>query len=83
MFERCLLSTVAALALSASLGACPARAESEAALAGPAAEAAPDAVVFGPYATIRRANEVANYFRGLGYSAIVYHNGDGYYVKVW
>jgi hypothetical protein len=38
--------------------------------------------VYGPYATMRRANEVANYFRRLGFDAIAYHNGDGYYVKV-
>ncbi len=40
-------------------------------------------VVYGPYATIRRANEVAFHYRSLGYSTLVYHNGDGYYVKVW
>ena len=40
-------------------------------------------MIYGPYATIRRANEVANEFRSLGFSALVYHNGDGYYVKVW
>lgn len=39
--------------------------------------------VYGPYATMRRANEVANYARSLGYSAVAYHNGDGYYVRVW
>jgi bifunctional N-acetylglucosamine-1-phosphate-uridyltransferase/glucosamine-1-phosphate-acetyltransferase GlmU-like protein len=39
--------------------------------------------VLGPYATIRRANEVANYARSLGYSAFVYPNGDGYYVRIW
>jgi hypothetical protein len=38
---------------------------------------------YGPYATIRRANEVADEFRSLGYSTIVFHNGDGYYVRVW
>jgi hypothetical protein len=38
----------------------------------------------GPFATIRRGNEVANYARSLGYSASApYHNGDGYYVDVW
>ena len=39
--------------------------------------------VFGPYATMRRANEVANYARSLGYSAVAFHNGNGYYVRVW
>jgi len=38
--------------------------------------------VYGPFATMRRANEVANYFRSLGFDAIAYHNGDGYYVSV-
>jgi hypothetical protein len=38
--------------------------------------------VYGPYATMRRANEVANSFRSRGYDAIAYHNGDGYYVSV-
>ena len=35
----------------------------------------------GPYATMRRANEVANEYRAQGYSAVPYHNGDGYYVN--
>jgi hypothetical protein len=30
---------------------------------------------YGPYATIRRANEVANYFRRLGYNARVITGG--------
>ena len=38
--------------------------------------------VYGPYATMRRANEVANYARRSGYFAVPYHNGDGYYVRV-
>jgi hypothetical protein len=39
--------------------------------------------IYGPYATIRRANEVAYYYRSLGFSTLAYHNGDGYYVRVW
>jgi hypothetical protein len=38
--------------------------------------------VFGPYATMRRANEVANEARGYGFTAVAFHNGDGYYVRV-
>ena len=42
---------------------------------------------FGPYATLRRANEVANYARSYGYNAqIIYGMSDGsrvYYVDVW
>jgi hypothetical protein len=37
---------------------------------------------YGPYATMRRANEVANDFRRRGLSAIAFHNGNGYYVRV-
>ncbi len=36
---------------------------------------------YGPFATIRRANEVVNMFRRMGYpNTIQYHNGDGQYV---
>ena len=45
---------------------------------------------FGPYATLRRANEVANYARSLGYNAKVIYGGSmyyygsrEYYVDVW
>jgi hypothetical protein len=41
-----------------------------------------DCQMFGPYATMGRANEIANQARASGYNAIAYHNGDGYYVKV-
>ncbi len=35
----------------------------------------------GPYATMRRANEVANEYRAQGFRAVAFHNGDGYYVN--
>ena len=42
---------------------------------------------FGPYATIRRANEVANIYRRRGYNAKVIYGGTldsrVYYVDVW
>lgn len=44
---------------------------------------------FGPYATLRRANEVANYARSRGYRAKVIYGGNyiygtrRYYVDVW
>jgi hypothetical protein len=39
---------------------------------------------YGPYATIRRANEVANYFRSFGLRAEVINGGNWeYYVDVW
>jgi hypothetical protein len=37
---------------------------------------------YGPYATMRRAEEVANQYRAQGLSAVAFHNGDGYYVNV-
>lgn len=37
----------------------------------------------GGYATLRRAEEVANNYRSRGYRARAFHNGDGYYVDVW
>ncbi|MBW6399717.1 hypothetical protein KPL78_17790 [Roseomonas sp. HJA6] len=37
--------------------------------------------IAGPFATLRRANEVAAEARRRGYSAIAFHNGDGYYVR--
>ncbi len=44
---------------------------------------------FGPYATIDRANQVANYARSRGYQASIYYAGSlysgtrTYYVDVW
>jgi hypothetical protein len=37
---------------------------------------------YGPYATMRRAEEVANQYRTQGLRAVAFHNGDGYYVNV-
>ena len=36
----------------------------------------------GPFATLRRAEEVAQGLRQRGWSALAFHNGDGYYVRV-
>jgi hypothetical protein len=38
---------------------------------------------YGPYPTVRRANEVAGYFRSLGYNTRVYPEWGAYYVNVW
>jgi hypothetical protein len=38
---------------------------------------------YGPYPTMRRANEVASYFRSQGYSTQVYPEWGAYYVNVW
>lgn len=37
----------------------------------------------GPFATMRRANEVAAQYRSRGQSVNVFHNGDGYYLRVF
>lgn len=37
---------------------------------------------YGPYATIRRAQEVADQFRRAGWRAVFFHDGDGWYVDV-
>ncbi|MEO3471841.1 hypothetical protein AAFN86_08250 [Roseomonas sp. CAU 1739] len=37
--------------------------------------------VAGPFVTMRRANEVAAEARRRGYSAVAYHDDDGYYVR--
>jgi hypothetical protein len=37
----------------------------------------------GPFATIRRANEVAAQYRAQGHGVNVFHNGDGYYLRVF
>ena len=37
---------------------------------------------FGPFATMRRAEEVAGQYRSQGLRAVAFHNGDGYYVRV-
>lgn len=79
MLRKILMSAALAVVPILSTAAVPASAGSTA----PVELARAQDAVFGPYATIRRANEVANYARSLGYSAIVYHNGNGYYVRVW
>ena len=38
----------------------------------------------GPFATWTRANDVASYYRQMGYSTTqAFHSGDGYYFDVW
>ncbi len=38
---------------------------------------------YGPCVTMGRANQEANAGRARGFSANAFHNGDGYYVRVW
>ena len=79
-----LTSALTAILIGSSLGAVPARAtHSEAgANSNTIRLAQAGCQMLGPYATMRRANEVANVARVVGYSALPFHNGDGYYVRV-
>jgi hypothetical protein len=78
-------STVVATAMASSLAiivaaTTPGHGASTSPLA--AIELAQSCTTFGPYATMRRANEIVYQANGLGYSAMAFHNGDGYYVRV-
>jgi hypothetical protein len=84
MFCTRLMSAVLAGVISSSLGLAPPASATE----GDAAERGAASVqlaqacgILGPYATIRRANEVAYEAGSVGYSTQVFHNGDGYYVR--
>jgi hypothetical protein len=91
MVWKITISALAALAVSSSLAIVPALADVR-----DCSTAVPQAVMgaaqarsrrYGPFATIRRANEVANYFRRRGYNARVIYGGTldsrVYYVDVW
>jgi hypothetical protein len=83
--RKVLTSALALLAAGASLTGIAAR--SEAGVAADRPEAIQLAQVqrgrYGPYPTARRANEVAGYFRSLGYNTQVYPEWGAYYVSVW
>ena len=84
MFRARLVCAVLAGVIGSSLGlTLPARAtDSDAAERSVApVQLAQACGTLGPYATIRRANEVAYEAGSLGYSTQVFHNGDGYYVR--
>jgi hypothetical protein len=86
MIRKIAISALMALVTGSSLAAVPVRDE---VWGGSAAVEAAQVRSrrFGPYATIRRANEVANYFRNRGYNAKVIYGGTldsrVYYVDVW
>ena len=79
MLRKVLLSAVFAVVPTLSIVAMPGPAES----AVQVEVARAQSTDFGPYATMRRANEIANQARSLGYSATAFHDGNGYYVRVW
>ena len=80
MARNVLFSALAMLALGSSLTTVPARAEA----AAPATSVqVAQTGRYGPYATARRANEVAYHFESRGFRAQVYPEWGAYYVNVW
>jgi hypothetical protein len=82
---KCLASTLLAALVSAPAFAAP----SSLPQTTPHATALSQSRRFGPFATVDRANQVANYFRRMGYNARIYYAGSylagtrEYYVDVW
>jgi hypothetical protein len=86
MFRKIMISWLAPLLVGSSLAVASARANSrETSTTVELTQARMRR--YGPYVTIRRANEVANYFRRRGYNARVITGGTldsrVYYVNVW
>jgi hypothetical protein len=84
MFLTGVMSAVMAAVIGSSLVIIPARAMDSGAgeRAAATVHLAQSCGTFGPFATIRRANEVALEASSAGYSTQVFHNGDGYYVRI-
>jgi len=85
MVPRILIPVVATYAIGASFVAFPARGESYETLVPLSAVqlARSEAGRHGPFATARRAHEVANLYRSRGFDAQVFSAGGDYYVNVW
>jgi hypothetical protein len=85
MLCKALVPTMVALALAWSwpVSSAMVSADGIRARTGPATLAQLQRGRYGPYATVRRANEVANHFRSLGFKAQVYPEQGAYYVNVW
>ena len=77
-----LVAALAMLALGSSVTVSPDRTEAD-----PSTSAEEliqvQAVRYGPFATMRRANEVASHFRSRGYNALAFPEWGAYYVNVW
>lgn len=90
MIKKFLLSCFTILMVGLFLTGIPVRAEiSGASESSVTSESVRRGRRYGPYATLRRANEVANYARRLGYNAKIIYGGSlyygtrSYYVDVW
>jgi hypothetical protein len=85
---RFLIAAVSAILMTLPNAAIRVLANADAFAPSTTAAAVQRARRFGPYATLRRANEVANYARRSGYRAKVIYGGvydynRVYYVDVW
>jgi hypothetical protein len=85
MIRKILASSLLTLVIGASLATFPVQAEPYEAREFRSATqmAQAEAGRHGPFATARRANEVANYYRSRGYDAQVYSAWGDYFVNVW
>ena len=83
IFRSCVSSGFAATLIGLSLPVSPATAaEMEVGWGATVQLVQSQCGTLGPFATIRRANEVANQYRDMGCMVYTpYHNGDGYYVS--
>jgi len=75
--RKVLMAALVALAVGSSLTTVPTRTEANAEVVEVQSGR------YGPFATMRRANEVAIYFRSRGYNAHAYPEWGSYYVNVW
>jgi len=83
MSRKLIVSLFAVGILGTILGSAPAHEATVGKSSTPAVSSPVEIGTYGPYATIRRANEVANELRSLGFTVIVFHDGNGYYVRAW
>jgi topoisomerase IA-like protein len=85
MSRKVLMSALALLALGSPLAIPPTRADAREVGKGSTSVQLAQVQTgrYGPYATARRANEVASYFRSFGCNAQVFPEWGAYYVNVW
>jgi hypothetical protein len=81
MVSRILIALVPALLAGSALAGAPPQVGSVE-VRPPAALQLAQCARYGPYATMRRANEVAAQARAYGYNAVVYPEWGAYYVNV-
>ena len=80
MSRSCVISAVAAIIIGSFVATLPVMATGAGSTG--AVQLAQGCSTYGPFATIRRANEIAAQAGSMGFSTQVFHNGDGYYVRI-